>query len=322
MSESNLTQQHWESIEEGDPAKDGRAFRRSLGQYATGVSVITAQHGEKQIGMAVNSFAAVSLDPPLVLWSIRRESYSLPAFLEASHFAVSVLSSDQADISQLFGAADPEKFNKSTWTAGRGGAPILDGAIAHFECRRDTVYECGDHLILIGHVERYARFSGDPLIFSQGQYAVRRSHPSLDATATATTLEAMTKRQETPFLTLLNVTSQYLSAQFQEHREAVGIDVASARILNRLFEGACGFDELGKATYLGPDTVDDALSELVAQGSVSQNSQAMYLLTPNGLQKREALTQRATEFQFEKLRGISATDLGIAQRVLLQLQQK
>ena len=165
-------------IEQGDPAADGRAFRRCLGQYPTGVTVITAQNGEQLVGMAVNSFAAVSLDPPLVLWSIRRESKSARDFLEASHFAVNILAADQVEVSQRFGAGDPERFQRTPWSRGVSGAPLLSQAIAHLECKRTVVHEGGDHMILVGQVERYARFDGEPLLFSQGQYAVAQTHPS------------------------------------------------------------------------------------------------------------------------------------------------
>jgi len=148
------------AVEEGDPAGDSRAFRRCLGQYPTGVTVITACHGDELVGMAVNSFAAVSLEPPLVLWSIRRESKSLAAFLGASHFAVNILAADQVQASHWFGAGHPDRFQLVPWHAGASGAPLLDGALAHLECRRVQLDEGGDHLILRGHGERCARFAG------------------------------------------------------------------------------------------------------------------------------------------------------------------
>lgn len=159
------------AIDPGDPALDAQAFRRCLGQYPTGVTIITACHGGQLLGMAVNSFAAVSLAPPLVLWSIRRESRSAQAFLEAGHFAVSILADHQVDVSQAFGAAAPDRFEQVAWTPGLEGAPLIEGAIAHLECRTDIVHDGGDHHILIGRVVRQQRFEGAPLVFAQGQYA-------------------------------------------------------------------------------------------------------------------------------------------------------
>lgn len=160
----------WPLLGRGCPLTDSRAFRRCLGQYPTGVTVITARHGDRLVGMTVNSFASVSLDPPLILWSIRRESKNVDAYKDAGHFAVNVLAHDQVQVSQWFGNGHPEKFERVSWEAGLGGAPLIHGAVAQLECRRVSLQEAGDHLILIGEVEQYAHFDGKPLTFSNGTY--------------------------------------------------------------------------------------------------------------------------------------------------------
>ena len=165
-------------IEAGDPAADGRAFRRCLGQFATGVTVMTAQHGQDRAGMAVNSFAALSLEPPLVLWSIRRNSGSLPVFVGASHFAVNVLAGDQMEVANLFATPGIDKFATATWSPGCTGSPVLAGTIATMECAREQVLEGGDHLIVIGRVLHFARYGGEPLLFAQGRYALGQDHPA------------------------------------------------------------------------------------------------------------------------------------------------
>jgi len=224
-------------LESGSPADDGRAFRRCLGQFATGVTVVTARNGEKLVGLAVNSFAAVSLSPALVLWSIRRESGSTPDFLQASHFAVSVLADDQVQVSQMFGSSHPQRFELAPWRAGLGGAPLLDGAIAHFECRSATVHEGGDHLILIGEVERYARFEGAPLLFTQGRYGVAQEHPSLEEHGSAAPAPAAAVEPGPELLRNLIYASQRLSLGFDQHRQDLGLAVPTARVINRLSEG-------------------------------------------------------------------------------------
>ena len=321
MNDTASTQTAFKPIEQGNPADDGRGFRRCLGQYATGVAVITVKHGDKLAGMAVNSFSAVSLDPPLVLWSIRRESASAQAYLEASHFAVNVLSADQVETSQVFGAPHPDRFSQVAWTPGRHGIPLLDGAVAHLECRLETVYEGGDHLILVGRVDRYVRFEGEPLLFAQGQYAVTQNHPRLTVAA-ASPSEPIAEGKEPTFLKLLSITHQHMSALFQEHRQALGVTAASTRILNRLFESPCGFDELERATYLGRDTIEDALGDLVAQGHVLSDKGTLFELTAKGRQTSEAVAKRSAEFTVEKLRGISESDIAAAKRVLLELQKR
>ncbi|MBB1633697.1 flavin reductase family protein [Cupriavidus sp. UME77] len=321
MNKTANTQTAIGLIEQGDPAADGRAFRRCLGQYPTGVTVVTTRNGDKLAGMAVNSFSAVSLDPPLVLWSIRRESKSAADFLEASHFAVNVLAANQVEASQLFGSSNPERFNLIAWSPGEHGSPLLDGAIAKLECRREMVYQGGDHLIVVGHVERYSRFEGDPLLFAQGQYAVAQNHPSLKVAA-ASPSEPIAERKEASLLKLLSAASQNMSSLFQEHRQALGVTAASARILNRLFESPCEFDELERATYLGQDAIEDALTDLIAQGHVVRNKEAPFELTAIGRRTSEALAARAAEFTAEKFRGIADADIATAKRVLFDLQQK
>src|SRR5690606_14777471 len=96
----------------GDPATDGRGFRRALGQYATGVTVVTASADGEAGGVTANSFASVSMDPPLVLWSLQKSSQSYHIFTKATHFAVNVLASDQIELSQRFAKSGPDKFNK------------------------------------------------------------------------------------------------------------------------------------------------------------------------------------------------------------------
>lgn len=316
MPSSNTSVAEPQVIEQGDPLVDGRAFRRCLGQYPTGVSIITAQHGEKTVGMAVNSFAAVSLDPALVLWSIRCESGSAAAFMEASHFAISVLASSQVETSQLFGSGHEDRFNLTPWTAGIGGAPLINGAIAHLECRLAKVYEGGDHWILIGQVERYTRFTGEPLVFAQGQYAVTQNHPQLAATRVENTPEP--SRENPLFTTLLRNTSQHMSRLFQEHRQALGVTLATARVLNFLSQGAASIDSLEHDALLGRGAIEDALNELAKLKFVESNA-GEYSLTESGLEKRLALTQRAIDFTAEQLVGISDADIAAATRVMSKL---
>ena len=113
-----------DSVEQGDPLAGLEGFRRSLGEFATGVTVITTNVGGANFGMTSNSFSSVSLEPPLVLWSIRRASQSFSAFEACSHFAVNVLASDQMDLSQRFAKSGAEKFDGVCWTRGKGDVPL------------------------------------------------------------------------------------------------------------------------------------------------------------------------------------------------------
>ncbi|CAH1680443.1 Nitrilotriacetate monooxygenase component B [Hyphomicrobiales bacterium] len=152
---------------------DARAFRQSLGEFATGVAVITAQgSGEELIGMTMSSFNSVSIDPPLVLFSVDRKANSLPAMLEAKGFAVNVLAREQEHISNRFARALSDKWAEVKRTVGHAQAPLITGALAHFECEPYANYDGGDHVIFVVRVLRHAVRAGNPapLVFFRGRY--------------------------------------------------------------------------------------------------------------------------------------------------------
>ncbi len=153
------------------PAFDGRRLRTALGRFTTGVTIVTAVdgHGER-IGLTVNSFNSLSLEPPLVLWSLRRESPSTAAFLAARHFAVNVLAESQVAVSRRFAARKADRFVEGDWRAGLQGLPVLDGAAAVFECETVSAQEAGDHLLFIGRVLACNESTAAPLLFQSGHY--------------------------------------------------------------------------------------------------------------------------------------------------------
>jgi flavin reductase (DIM6/NTAB) family NADH-FMN oxidoreductase RutF len=148
-------------------------FRRALGEFATGVAVITAQgQGEDLIGMTMSSFNSVSLDPPLVLFSVDRKANSLPAMLQAKGFAVNILGREQENISNRFAKALSDKWADVKRTVGHAEAPLITGALAHFECEPYANYDGGDHVVFVVRVLRHAVRAGNPapLIFFRGRY--------------------------------------------------------------------------------------------------------------------------------------------------------
>ncbi len=152
---------------------DPKEFRRSLGEFATGVAVITAEGPDGQlIGMTMSSFNSVSVDPPLVLFSIDRRANSLPAMTEAKGFAVNVLAREQESISNKFARALSDKWDQVKRSVGHAQAPLLTGALAHFECEPWAQYDGGDHVIFVVHVLRHTIRSGNPapLVFFRGRY--------------------------------------------------------------------------------------------------------------------------------------------------------
>jgi flavin reductase (DIM6/NTAB) family NADH-FMN oxidoreductase RutF len=156
-----------ESTEPFDP----RAFRSALGTYATGVTIVTTVGTDGAlVGLTCNSFASVSLSPPLILWSLSLRSPNLANFLQAPHFAINILAADQADIARRFAQSVPNKFEGVSHRLGIAGVPLVDGAAAQLECRNETRYYSGDHVIFIGHVLQYACRDCVPLVFCRGCY--------------------------------------------------------------------------------------------------------------------------------------------------------
>jgi flavin reductase (DIM6/NTAB) family NADH-FMN oxidoreductase RutF len=148
-----------------------RELRAALGRFATGVTIVTCRDAAgTPVGLTCNSFNALSLDPPLVLWSLRRASPSVAAFVAAPHFAVNVLAEDQVELSRRFASSGADKFADGVWHDGTGGAPLLVGAAATFECATASQQDAGDHVLFIGRVLRLADAALPPLVFHGGRY--------------------------------------------------------------------------------------------------------------------------------------------------------
>ncbi len=148
-----------------------QALRAALGRFPTGVTIVTCVDAAGQrLGLTVNSFAALSLDPPLVLWSLRRASPSLAAFSTAGHFAVNVLAHNQIELSRRFASSLSDKFGAGSWSEGEGGAPVLGGCAAVFECATEARHPAGDHVLFIGQVLRLVDLGLAPLVFQSGRY--------------------------------------------------------------------------------------------------------------------------------------------------------
>ena len=146
-----------------------RRFRDALGRFTTGVTVVTALGARGPVGITANSFASLSLDPPLVLWSPARASRRFAAFAAAKHFAIHVLGSEQFALGRHF-AREGLDFDMPGVAFNAEGVPVLTDCLARFECRRKAVHDGGDHAIVVGEVLRAAAREGAPLVFSAGHY--------------------------------------------------------------------------------------------------------------------------------------------------------
>ena len=147
------------------------ALRSALGRFATGVTVISAQSADGHVHcMTVNSFASLSLDPPLILWTLRSKSARYAMFSKTHAFSVSVLAETQIDIARKHAVPPADGFSERNWKAFLGGCPIIEGASAHFVCKGHTEVNKGDHVILIGEITEFSEFSHPPLVFMGGKY--------------------------------------------------------------------------------------------------------------------------------------------------------
>ena len=151
---------------------DQRAFRDALGKFPTGVTIVTAApEGHSPFGVTANSFASVSLDPPLVLWSLQKSSDTFAAFEKASHFAINVLSAGQEALSNQYARKNQHDLADDHYTNGHHGSPRVNGALVTFECEKDAWHDGGDHIIMVGKVLAMSDVSGEaPLVFHSGAY--------------------------------------------------------------------------------------------------------------------------------------------------------
>ena len=154
------------------PDFSSREFRASLGMFATGVTIVTARAANGElVGLTANSFNSVSLDPPLVLWSLSRAAGSLAAFSNGMHYAINVLTAEQQALAEQFAARGGDRWAGVAFSEGVSGAPLLAGAAATFECFNRSQYAEGDHVIFVGEVERCAhRADASPLLYHGGKF--------------------------------------------------------------------------------------------------------------------------------------------------------
>jgi len=154
------------------PSFTSDEFREALGMFATGVTIVTARAADGSlVGLTANSFNSVSLAPPLVLWSLARGAASMAALSTGSHYAINILAASQKELAERFATKDVDRWADVAFSEGVGGAPVLVGAAASFECFNRSRYDEGDHVIFVGEVERCTHNPGaSPLLFHGGRF--------------------------------------------------------------------------------------------------------------------------------------------------------
>lgn len=160
------------SLRAQPPSFSTQQFRSALGMFATGVTIVTARRPDGTlVGLTANSFNSVSLDPPLVLWSLAGQAGSMPAFSSGSHYAINILAVEQQALAERFSLKGTNRWEEVVFDLGESGAPLIHGAAATFECFNRSRYEEGDHVIFVGEVEYcHHRAGASPLLFHGGRY--------------------------------------------------------------------------------------------------------------------------------------------------------
>jgi flavin reductase (DIM6/NTAB) family NADH-FMN oxidoreductase RutF len=153
------------------PAFDSAKYRQVLGHFPTGVTVITSMHEGAPVGMAIGSFASLSLEPPQVLFCAGSHSSTWPKVRANGSFCVNILAEDQEDVCRVFASKAPDKFAEIGWKRSGNGSPVIDGVLAYIDCGIENVVDSGDHAIVIGAVQDLdVRHEGGPLLFFRGGY--------------------------------------------------------------------------------------------------------------------------------------------------------
>ncbi len=310
------------------PAKDldidPRAFRRALGNFATGVTIVTAQNDQGvKVGVTASSFNSLSIDPPLILWSSLKEARSCPIFESASHFAVNVLASDQLEMSNHFARQQEDKFASVEWDEGIGGAPVFPNCAARFQCETYDKVDGGDHWIFIGKVVAFDDFGRSPLCFHQGSYSLVFNHPdgSNGASDEVADIGASGRTSNHIFFMMLKAVRAYQSS-YRPKLEALGMRLIESRSLLML-QDQPGLDAEGLVIHANaPITeVQEGLNNLIGQGLVETSGDG-YALTASGHEKAGQVWDIADAHAVEVFKDMDDDTVGQFKTVLRQIIQQ
>lgn len=251
---------------------DAKEFRRCLGNFATGVTVITAQTADgKKVGMTANSFNSVSLEPPLILWSIIKESSSYPVFEQASHFAVNILAADQIDLSNHFARPSDDKFADVEYREGVGKALLLPRTAANFQCENHQILDGGDHWIMIGKVVDFENSGRSPLLYVQGSYAGALPFTGTQSATPVASAETLTRLHDSPIYLMTKVL-QIIQESYLPKQSSTGLNSSEARILLVLSDTQnTTVDDLKHLVTIPAPDVDASIDRLLSSGLIAQD---------------------------------------------------
>ena len=266
---------------------NGRALRDAFGSFATGVTIVTTSApAGVDIGLTANSFSSVSLDPPMVLWSLARTSSNIEAFRNSAHFAVHILSADQETLSARFASKGIDRFNGLALDRGPDGIPMLPDCMARFTCRLAYQYEGGDHVIFVGEIVDFSHSARKPLVFHGGRYGMLLPRQIAAAAEPADALSNLSSND-----LLYQVSNAYLRIRHAvieklEHDGWTAEEYAVLSIVGK--EDGLAIPEIVARSerFRGQAISDDLVQKLIARGLLrefgSTDGQATISLTREG----------------------------------------
>ena len=277
---------------------DPRKFRRALGNFATGVTIMTASVDGRKVGVTANSFNSVSLDPPLILWSIDKRSGSYPVFAQASHFAVNVLAVGQIALSNQFARPGDDRYAGVPHRPGIGGSILLEDTAASFQCEKHQIIDGGDHWIMIGKVVAYEDNGRDPLLYHQGAYSMVLPHPELEEReeVNAPRTEFHSRLVDNYFYLMSQAMRAHQEACQPERRQG-GWSAGESRVLLVLdADQSADLATVVHQAVMPAREVEPVLRLLRERGLVRQEG-AGFVLTPEGHRQAQAVWDMARRQQ-------------------------
>ncbi|WP_340314920.1 flavin reductase family protein [Rhizorhabdus argentea] len=255
------------------PTIDIKEFRKALGAFATGVTIITTRDADGvDRGLTVNSFNSLSLDPPMVLWSLSKTSSAHGAFAKAAHWAVHVLANEQEELGVRFASKREDRFDGLPIERSESGIPLLLGCSARFECRKSFQYDGGDHVLFVGEVTDFQHERRTPLVFHGGTFSTTSRFPTSDLDVLSSDLAYLLVRAF--FL---------IRAPVSERTSAVGLSLDKVHILALLMRcnrTRATIDEYLRDSVSGPS--QQLIDELVADNLIKEDGQSIVTLSDRG----------------------------------------
>ena len=300
---------------------DAKLFRQALGTFTTGVTIVTTvDDAGNDVGVTANSFNSVSLDPPMVLWSIARTSSNIATFTAASHFAVHILSNDQDVLASHFSKRGVDRFAGLNLERGPGKVPLLEGCAARFQCRMAFQYEGGDHVILVGEVLAFDHHDRDPLVFKSGRFAYALPKAHEPSASSATAVSAPSAFAPDFLIYQLGRAYHQLFARLHPEFERHGLDDSEYFALSMLgVRDGRRVSELDKlVSYSGTRITSESAHKLDKLGfvNVSAESDARLTLTPAGQHLVVELLAAAQAASDDAEKGFDPSEVRLLRQLL------